>query len=362
MSDATTVKMLRPFIESAPAPMFLSGFFQSPPENFHDSEEVEIDIQRDGEDVAIAIKSLAGGRRYNENDDYSNKKFKPPIFKEALPLNGFQLLGRDPGENPFASPMFQAKATVRAGRGSAKLQNKIRRAIELMASQVLQTGVLTCKDENGVAIVEIDFDQKDNHRKNAAVTWHVDGTAGNPITDLEGLAHEIRTHGRVDPDVLMFGRTAWQRFVVNNKVEKFITRDGLGVGQLAPAKRGRGATFQGFIWIGSYRFEMWTYTGGCVDPQTKDWGPYIDDNNVIMASQNSRLDLTFGGIPQIVPTEGRVLSFLPRRISNEEGMIDLVTSAWVSPDGETLTVQYASRPLTIPTEIDSFGVLDCRAA
>jgi hypothetical protein len=358
MSDATTSKMLRPFIESAPAPMFLSGFFQSPPENRHDSEDVEIDIQRDGEDVAVAIKTLAGGRRYNENDKYSNKKFTPPIFKEAMALNGFQLMGRDPGENPFANPLFQAKATVRAGRGSTKLQNKIGRSIELMASQVFQTGVLTCKDENGVAIVEIDFDAKNNHFVNAAATWAEDGSAGNPITDLENLAHQIRTHGRVDPDVLVFGRSAWLRFINNAKVQKFITRDGLGVGQLAPAKRGKGATFQGFVWIGSYRFEMWTYTGGCVDPQTKDWGPYIDDNNVVMATQTARLDLTFGGIPQIVPTEGRVLTFLPRRVSDTDTMIDLVTSAWVSPDGETLTVQLASRPLTIPTEIDSFGCLD----
>jgi len=362
MSDASTSKMLRPFVESAPATMFLSGFFQSPPENHHDTEEVEIDIQRDGEDVAIAIQTIGSGGRDNENDDYSNKKFKPPIFKERMPLNGFQLMGRNPGENPFADPMFQARATVRSGRGSVKLQNKIKRAIELMASQVFQTGTVTCKDENGVSIVSIDFDAKNNHFKNAAVTWGSDGSTGNPLTDLEGLAHEIRTHGRVDPNVLVFGRTSWQRFTLNSKVEKAINRDGNGLGQLAPAKRGKGATFQGFIWIGSYRFEMWTYTGGCVDPQSGDWGPYIDDNNVVMLAQDARLDLTFGGIPKIVETEGRVLQFLPRRIVDEGTQLDLITSAWVSPDGETLTVQLASRPLTIPTEIDSFGCLDIEAA
>ncbi len=357
MSDATTSHMLRPFIESAPTPMFLSGLFQSPPENFHDTEEVEIDIQRDGEDVAIAITTVAGGRRYNEDSKYSNKKFKPPTFKEAFALNGFQLFSREPGENPFASALFQAKATVRAGRGSVKMQNKIGRAIELMSSQVLQEGTLTCKDENGVAIVEIDFDAKDNHFPNAAVTWTTSG-GGDPLGDLADLADQIRTHGRVDPDVLIFGKDAWARAITNTAFKAAVSRDGLGLGQLAPAKRGAGATFQGFVWSGSYRFEMWTYNGGCVDPQTTDWEPYVDPDNVIMTTSTARLDLTFGSIPQIVPSEGRVLSFLPRRISNSGGMMDLTTSAWVSPDGETLTVQLGSRPLTIPTEIDSFGCLN----
>lgn len=358
MSDAKTSKMLRPFVEEAPAPMFLSGFFQSPPENHHDTEDVEIDIQRDGEDVAIAIRTVGGGGRLNENDKFSNKKFTPPVFREQLPLTGFQLLGRNPGENPFADPLFQARAVVRTGRGSKKLQNKIRRAIELMASQVLQTGVLTCKDENGVAVVEIDFDAKDNHFGNAAVTWHVDGTAGDPIADLENLADLIRTHGRTDPNVLIFGKNAFRRFIRNTKVTPFLMRDGLGLGQLTPQKRGKGSTFQGFVSIGNYQFEMWTYNGGCKDPQTQEWGSFVHADKVLMLSQEARLDLTFGGIPQIVPSEGRVLQFLPQRIQDEGAMIDLVTSAWVSPNGQTLTVELASRPLPIPTEIDSFGCLN----
>lgn len=362
MSDAKTSKMLRPFVEEAPAPMFLSGFFQSPPENRHDTEDVEIDIQRDGEDVAIAIRTVGGGARQNENDKFSNKKFTPPVFREQLPLNGFQLLGRDPGENPFTDALFRARATVRTGRGSRKLQNKIRRAIELMGSQVFQTGVLTCKDENGVAIVEIDFDAKDNHFVNAPVTWAANGSAGDPMQDLANLADTIRTHGRVDPDVLVFGKTAFQRFIANAKVQKALERTGLGLGQLAPAKRGSGATFQGFIFIGNYRFEMWTYNGGCVDPQTKDWGPYVDDENVIMHAQNARLDLTFGGIPQVVPADARALQFLPARIQDAEAQIDLILSAWASPNGQQLTVEVASRPLTIPTEIDSFGCLTATSA
>lgn len=358
MSDSSTKKLLRPFIQDAPAPMFFSGFFQSPPENFHVSEDVEIDIQRDGEDVAVAITNLQTGYRENANSKGTNKKFTPPAFKERFSLNGFQLMSREPGQNPFAEAGFQAKAIVRVGRGSKKCTNKIRRAVELMASQVLQSGEITLTDENGVDVYTLDFSPKASHVKTTDDTWELDGSGGDPLGDLEELADSIRTDGLHDPDVLVFGGSAWNRFIANAKVQKAVSRDGLGLGQLAPQKRGKGATFQGFVWIGSYRFEMWTYTGGYVHPQTKAPTKYLGSEKVVMMSQAARLDLTFGAIPKIVPEDGRVLQFMPQRVSDSESMIDLTTSAWVTEDNETLVAQVGSRPLTIPTEIDSFACLD----
>lgn len=358
MSNLQSKKMLRPFIERAPAPMFLSGFFQSPPENFHQSETVEIDIQRDGEDVAVAIKDLASGRRYNEDTKGSNKAFKPPIFKEAIALDGFQLMDREYGEHPFQNLAFQARATIKVGRGSTKCQNKIRRAVELMASQVLISGVAQSVNSDGNAVFEIDYQPKATHVATVTTTWAADGLTGNPLGDLEALADVIRTDGRHDADVIVFGATAWQRFLANPKVEKAISRDGIGLGQLAPQKRGKGATFQGFVWIGSYRFEMWTYTGTYVHPQTGTPTKYVPAEKLIMLSQEARLDLSFGAIPKIASEEGRVLPFLPSRVSDSEGLIDFTPSAWLSPDNETLHVQTSSRPLPIPTEIDSFASLD----
>jgi len=46
MSGTTTTRMIRAYNQMAQPTLFLSGLFQSPPENFHSSEEVEIDIIR----------------------------------------------------------------------------------------------------------------------------------------------------------------------------------------------------------------------------------------------------------------------------------------------------------------------------
>jgi hypothetical protein len=358
MSDGTTKKLLRPFIQLAPAPLFLAGFFQSPPENFHTSETVEIDIQRDGEEVAVAIKSLGAGRQYNENSSYSNKAFTPPIFKEVVALNAFQVISRDPGQMPFSDPGFQAKAMMRAARASAKVQNKIRRACELMASQVLQTGTVTCIDENGLEVAGLDFQPKSTHLKTVNNTWDANGTVDR-FGDLEELAQAIRADGHTSPDVLVFGATAWRLFLKGSGVKDAVSRDGLGLGQLAPQRRGgTSATFQGYCWIGNYRFEMWTYDGRYTHPQTKVSTPYVANDKIIMLSSGARLDMTFGAIPRFVEPEGRVLPFMPNRVTDSGGSIDMTMGAWLSPDGETLFVSVGARPLAIPTEIDSFGCLD----
>jgi len=74
-SPETTKTMLEAYKEDARPQMFLSGFFRSPARNFHNSEEVEIDITRSGEDVSVALYDISNGHRMNSTDLYTNKGF-----------------------------------------------------------------------------------------------------------------------------------------------------------------------------------------------------------------------------------------------------------------------------------------------
>ena len=73
MSDTTTKVMLEAYKQERSPTMFLSGMFRSPRRNFHNSEEVEIDIVRSEEDVSIAIQDLSAGARLNSGDIYTKK-------------------------------------------------------------------------------------------------------------------------------------------------------------------------------------------------------------------------------------------------------------------------------------------------
>ena len=354
----TNARMIALYMEEAEAPRFLSGFFQSPPRNFHTTEEVTIDVIRDDEDVAIVIQDLSAGPRKNESSRYTNKGFIPPIFDEEGVLTAFDLIKRQPGQDPFQDPNYLANAAEEAFRIFRKLESKIRRAIELMASQVLTTGTLTLIDASGTALYTLDFSAKSSHFPTAGTAWGSSGYV--PLENLEALATIVRRDGKRNPNRLVFGTRAFRDFIANADVLAQLDNRRFTVGEVAPQMRGGGATFQGYVWIGHYRFEMWTYDGFYKHPQTGVHTAYVDQDKVIMLSDGSRLDLSYGAIPMMRRPQQPALAFLPPRMSDGEMGLDLTTNAWFTPDGKHLSVSAGTRPLTIPTAIDTFGCLTTR--
>lgn len=361
MSDKGTQTMIDLYMQEAEAPRFLSGFFQSPARNFHTTEKVEIDVIRDDEDVAVVITDMTAGANHNEHSKYTNKAFTPPIFKEEGAINAFDLIKRRPGQDPFQDPNSALNAMNDAFRIFHKLDLKIRRAVELMSSQVLQTGKLTLTDANGVARYTLDFVPKTSHFVTVSTAWATDGQTGNPLTDIAPVATAIRRDGKKIPKNLIFGQSAAQRFKVNKFVQAQIVTNfnsqGLGRFETPKLRGSEGASYLGFIVIDQYPYDMWSYDGFYKHPQTGVLTPFVDDDNVIIMS-DCRLDLTYGAIPRITGPESRALPFLPSRMSSSGQGLDLTTNAWFTPDGENLMVSAGTRPLTIPTQIDGFGCIN----
>jgi hypothetical protein len=357
MSDTATKRMISAYFQEAEPTLFLSGFFNSPQQNFHNSEEVEIDIVRSEEDLSVVITDLSTGYRMNTEDIYTNKSFKPPIHKEAGPLNAFSLLKRTAGRTPFEDPQFQADATTRAFRIFRKMEAKIRRSIELQASQVLQTGIVNLTDETGTALYNLNYAPKATHFPTAGITWTTGG-GDDKLGDLRALADVIRADGLKGANTLVFGDDAFDAFIQDTRVQNALDNRRMDLGQVAPDMRGQGGVFQGTIWIGNYRFNMWTYSGRYNDLQTGTSTRFVDPGKVVMLSDDSRFDATFGAVPSFVRPESRALPFLPTRMNGPQAGVDMFTNAWLSDDGEQLFVGVSSRPLLIPTAIDQFGCLD----
>lgn len=361
MSDSVTKRMLSAYVQMAPSTLFLSGLFQSPPENFYESEEIEIDIVRSQEDISIVIEDLSTGYRMNSEDLYTNKGFKAPIHKEAIPLNSFDLIKRMAGQDPFKSPDFRANIMTRLFNGMAKVERKIRRAIELQAAQVLQTGKVTLTDQSGLKLYNLDYKPKAAHFPTAGTAWSQ--STATPLTDINALAEVIRNDGLDDPDQLIMGVGAFMAFIENDKVAKAYDNRRIDLGTISAMQmKGSGGTFRGVVEVGNYRYDIWTYGGRYLDPVAKKAKPFIDTGKVIVRASGGRLDATFGAIPNIGALLGeqatRLLPELPGRISNTAGGMDLFTNAWLTPDGEQLFGGVGARPLMLPTAIDTFGCLD----
>ena len=102
MSDLTTRTMLEDYEDKAGAPMYLTNtHFQSPPRNFFRSEEVEIDIRRGKNEIAVPVQELSSEARHNQRTQSSNKSYKPPVLKEDATVEAWELIKRQPGEHPF---------------------------------------------------------------------------------------------------------------------------------------------------------------------------------------------------------------------------------------------------------------------
>lgn len=356
MSDLTTKVMLDKYVEQKEPIGFLAGQFQSPPRNFHNKEEIEIDIRRNGKKIAIAVSNLSTGARLNSYDLFTNKAYKPAIYREAASINAHDLIKRDAGDNPFADFDFQFKAVERGIDIGIEMSSKILRAIEVQASQVLQTGKITLKDDGNNDIYEIDFKPKSSHFPTVSVTW---GTTGDDkIGDIGSLCRQIKTDGKLTPDLLEMGHTAYEKFIQDATVlARFDNLRIEGNGIVPLNRMGNGGLYRGVIEIDNYKLDIWTYDESYEDPVTGNDTPYITADKVIVRASKGRLDATFGLIPRIGRSDPRVPTELLQRIQSAEDMIDLQHWAWLQPDGSALMVEVGTRALLIPTAIDTFGCL-----
>lgn len=359
MSDKETKRMVAAYSSQATPTRFLTSMFRSPRENFFNSESVEFDIEREDEDISIVITDLSVGARNNSADLYVNKKFIPPIMKEQGPLNAFDMIKRQPGQDPFQNPDFQRNGTRGAFRLFRKMENKIRRTIELQASQILTTGTITLTDENGVALYTVDFKPKSSHFTTVGTAWT--GAADIP-NDISVIANQIRNDGLEDPDMLIMGEKSYEAFIKSSSIKDRLDNRRMDTGRITPLSTTEAGTgggqFRGTVDIGTYRYEIWTYGGRYIDPNGGAKKFFVPDDKCIVRSKRGRLDAFFGNIPQLVAPERRVLPFLPGRLSNRAGRIDLITNAWATPNGEQVFVSVGARPLLVPTAIDTYGALD----
>jgi hypothetical protein len=358
MSDKSTTRLIAPYLEEATAPLFLSSFFQTPQQNFFNSEKVEYDVMRDGEDIAVPIPDTSTDPREIEANKFTNKAVVPPVFDLAGAVAAFETSHRQPGDTPFDNPDFMAHAIAQSMLIGRKAENMIRRSIELECAQVFQTGKISLKDDAGVERFACDFSMKSGH-KITTTAWAADGSTGDPLGDLNTAATVVRQDGKRVADVALFGAVAMQRFLANAKVKQVLFNNFTSkeYGGLTPSLKGEDATFIGWVWVGAYRIEIWQYTGFYKDPQSGTLTPYIDDNKVVVMSSKARRDLCFGYLPLIVPPDARAAKFMPPRIQSQSLGLDLSVNAWITPNNKHVKVSFGTRPLAIPTAIDCHAAL-----
>lgn len=353
----STKKMLAAYVQSTPAPMFLTSLFTAAPENFHNSEEIEIDIQRDAQNVAVPVGHMGDGYQANQSGGFTTKKFTPPAYLEQESIHALQLMGRTPGRTDYDNPDFQAAALDKALRAARVLEKKIRLGMELQASQILTTGAIDLKNAGNVTVYAESFGAKPAHFFNSGVAW---SGAADPLADITA-ACDLVNNDSLEPAVqcIMGAGSLEAALAITSFRQRFEADTGrFNVGNISPSMEDaqRGGQRVGAIYIGGNWLEVWTYNGAYKNPVGGTMTKYVPNDKVIVRAA-ARMDATFGGIPTF-GSDGRAARFIPGRIINSQAMTDIQMNAWISPDGSVLNIGLGARPLMIPTAIDSFACID----
>jgi hypothetical protein len=294
----------------------------------------------------------------NDISRFTTKEFTPPQYGEAFPMDACELLNRMEGVDPYTAAYteYAGQLVAMMMEGFSTIDAKISRAIELQASQVLQTGKMDLLDGAGTTRYSIDFLPKATHFPTVSTSWSAGGA--DPIGDLGALAAVIRSDGKVDVDRAIFGRVALNNFLNNDNAQKNLDNRRVEIGEIAPELRDSGATFYGFVWVGTYRLEIWAYPEEYKDPQTGNPTKYVEDDKVILLSTRTRLDKASARVPLPVAPDPRVAGLLPGRLSSAADGIDVTPNVYASNNGKQIFGELESRPLLIPAQIDGFGCLD----
>jgi hypothetical protein len=369
MAVDKTIQMLAPYVEMSDIPFHLSQLFKVPMNGIHNKAKVKVDIRRSTNDVAFPMKDAGLGWHMNKRKDFSSNEVEPAIYKEGFAIAADDLMaGRAFGQNPYEDKALMARAQEEIGTVTANLREKIKRGLELQASQILTTGALTLVDDTNASVFSESFGARTAHYPNASVSWATTGSAV-PLTDLANLATLIFTNGRKMPKRVHMNSVTFAQMKATDSFKAAMSKDyRIDNGEIfrlnSEAKPAYpisetmdgGGIFRGQLELGgSFLLDLYVYDGDYTHPYSGSATKYIPDYKVIIEA-DGRLDATFGTI-QSFGTDGRASNLIRGRMTNRSLLSDITIIAWFTPDGTVFQCGVGTRALLVPTAIDTFGCL-----
>jgi hypothetical protein len=334
--------------------MGLDNFFQAPPENFFSSEKVEYDVIRSGEEVAVAIQDISADFRGNAEDAFTNKEITPAVFGECFDIPAFAPITRSAGDDPYTDIDFQATVAKKVIRLTTKLEDKIARAREMMAAQVLTTGKCTLVDAAGKTMFTADFKPKSSHFFAAGTAWNAAGAtiAANILTGCD----LVRTDGQGIPDTMIMGTKSYEAFISDSDIRARLNNDyKINNGAMSGLQyNNMGLAYRGVFIIGDYTLDIYTYNGRYDAISNGASTKFLPDAKVVIMPSTIRLDKFFGSIPRFNVPDGvrSAIPSMPRNFRDSTNGRGLSVFTYFTPGGRALKSEMGVRCVYVPTAID----------
>ncbi len=294
-----TKKLIDVYKERTMTTAFFRSFFMT---KESDTKQISIEVQRGTELIAVDVERGTEGNR-NSFSKSTEKIFVPPYYNEYFDATELDFYDRLFTENGTVDATTFGQWLSTVVEKLALLQDKIERAYELQASQVLHTGIVTLTNGDN-----IDFKRKAASLvdKGAGNYW-ITGTV-SPYTDLEAACTFCRTKGKTGGTIFnaVFGADALTDFLNNTivKARADIRRIALDSIRM-PQRNAFGGVLHGEVSAGPYSVRIWTYPE-YYDTKTAQNLPYMDPKKVIVIPENPRFVLGFAAVPQLLGDKANV--------------------------------------------------------
>jgi hypothetical protein len=322
-----------------PSSFLLDRFFRGPVIE-SPTDSIQIDIQKRKRRLAPFVSPLSAAKA-EPRAGYASVLYTPPYVKPMRESSAANYFIRNPGENPYSGISIMDRGADLMIKDFAEMNEEIDRTEAWLAAQQLAEGVVTIVGE-GVGAT-IDFQRSATH--NIASTalaggagWN--GAGAKPLTDFRtAKLLALKDSGYV-VNTAVFGTTAWEDFIGNTEVQKYLNQLHLVPGTVTPTSAIVGGQYMGTI----EGVDLIVY----VDWYLNDAGveqPMLPEDYVILGSTETRAERSYGAIQDddaMFPARRWPLS-------------------WKEHNPPIRYVMLQSAPLPVAHEPDAFVRLDTRA-
>ena len=324
-----------------PYSFILDTFYTMPPK-YSVTEFVDVDIYKQKRKLAPFVSPLREGK-VMKREGYTTQTFKPPYVKPKMESTASDFVGRSYGDNPYATVSIQDRAAQAMVDDLSEMYSQLTRREEWMAVMGVLNGEVDIVGDGVDA--NIDFQQSSGHQLTDGDLegggW--DQSGADPLTDFKNWQYIIARDTGLVGNVCVFGKTAWDLFVDDTKVQAEIALfrsvgTNLNLGQ---------AITTGPMFMGQARgVSLWLYNDWYLDETDgTTLQPYIPDTKVLFGSTGARCRRNYGAIKDLDAGPGLA-------------SVRAFPKSWTEKDPSVQYVMIQSAPLPVPHDIDAFVTAD----
>jgi hypothetical protein len=343
-SSLVTKKIVGKFEEMIPVRAGFAAWF---PEETTPTLEVDVEVQRDNDLIAVDVVRFTEGNK-NKFSRVTENKYIPPFFKEDYDFQRDQVYMNTVALGVgLENAQVNSVITRNAFKNVEKNRNKVIRAIRKQQADVLQTGIVTMSNGDN-----IDYRRKAASMPTVSTLWS-NAVAATPLTDIrKGLdfLRNVGNSGGSAVNVIMRS-AAFEALLASTQVKEQgpntiqqIQRVNINMPQFEGVS---GFAYQGMVAAGDFSVNLWTYNEKYTDA-AGNTQYYLAENLVVMMPDDFQGKTVFGGLPTMnTTTIGGVSVDVP-------GIVEANYLIRSYSDKRTMssTIELTSAPLVVPFTID----------